>query len=280
MPAFAGRKGSEFYVSLPAVATTRTSFGLTLLRYLGHFEISYRISKEEDRLFMAISFYEKGELSSGFHGWRVVATIRGKRYQKYFSLNRPDTRISQEHWHQYQETRARYYEARYMARSAAIQYLDFIHKDHPTTRPYRGVGFHGVTLGIGTGRHTTHETCYFSVNKRGAATKFYIDEQASLSRAWEQAVSHWGEVYEIRPKDIAEKLKLVPSPGQFKALRKHMNDQEGHDFPASVLHHVYAEQRGLLERQKVREDTEGKLDGDELLAMYANLEREVSEFRK
>jgi hypothetical protein len=27
---------------------------------------------------MAISFYEKGELTSGFHGWRVVATIRGK----------------------------------------------------------------------------------------------------------------------------------------------------------------------------------------------------------
>lgn len=229
---------------------------------------------------MAISFYEKGELSSGFHGWRVVATIRCKRYRKYFSLNRPNTCISPELWHKYQETRSRYYEARYMARSAAVQYLDFIHKDHPTTRPYRGVGFHGITLGIGTCRSTAHEVCYFSVNKRGAATKFYIDVQSSLSKAWEQAVTHWSEIHEIRPKDVTEKLDAIPSPSQFKALRKHLNDHEGHDFPASVLHYVYAEQRSQLEKQKAQEHTVGKIDGDELLTMYAHLEREVSEFRK
>tara|TARA_R110001599_G_scaffold89560_19_gene237071 strand:+ start:550 stop:1044 length:495 start_codon:yes stop_codon:yes gene_type:complete len=160
---------------------------------------------------MAISFYEKGELSSGFHGWRVVATIRGKRYQKYFSLKRPNTRITQELWHKYQETRARYYEARYMARSAAIQYLDFIQKDHPAALPCRGVGFQGITLGIGGGKSAAQETCYFSVNKRGAAIKFYIDERTSLSQAWEQAVKHWGEVFDIRPKDIVEKLDVSNS---------------------------------------------------------------------
>ncbi len=229
---------------------------------------------------MAISFYKKGELSSGFHGWRVVASVRSKRYQKYFSLNRPNTRISEEFWHKYQETRARYYEARYLARSAATQYLDFINTEHPTTRPYRGVGFQGISLGIGTGRSATHEVCYFSVNKRGAATKFYIDDHTPFSQAWEQAVSQWGKVNDIRPKDIAEKLKLIPSPAQFKALRKQLNDQEGHDFPASVLHHVYAEQRDSLEKQKARENTKGKLCEDELLGMYANLKRELSEFRR
>ncbi len=229
---------------------------------------------------MAINFYEKGELSSGFQGWRVVATIRGKRYQKYLPLHRPSTRIPEELWHKYQETRARYYEARYMARSAAVQYLDFINKDHPNTKPYRGVGFHGVTLGIGAGKSTLHELCYFGVNKRGASTRFYIDERTPLCQAWEQAISHWAEVFEIRPKDVDQKLDRVPSPGQFKALRKQLNDQEGHDFPASVLHHVYAEQRGQLEKQKARENTEGKLEKDELLAMYANLERQVSEFRR
>jgi hypothetical protein len=229
---------------------------------------------------MAISFYEKGELSSGFHGWRVVATIRGKRYQKYFSLKRPNSGITQELWQLYQETRARYYEARYMARSAAIQYLDFINKEHPTTRPHRGVGFCGVTLGIGTGRTTAREVCYFSVNKRGAATKFYIDERSSFSQAWKGAIKHWGEVNEIRPKDVSKKLTQVLHPDRFKALRKHMNDDEGQDFPASVLHHVYAEQRGQLETQKVRETTRGRLEKDELLAMYANLERQVSEYRR
>ena len=167
-----------------------------------------------------------------------------------------------------------------MARSAAIKYLDFINKDHPTTRPCRGVGFQGVTLGIGTGRNTAYELCFFSVNKRGAATKFYIDNGTRLSQAWEQAVSYWGNVYEIRPKDVAHKLTLKPSPDQFKALRKQLNDQEGHDFPASVLHHVYAEQRDQLGKRKTRENTHERFDGDELLTLYTNLEREASEYRK
>ena len=229
---------------------------------------------------MAISFYEEGELSSGFHGWRVVVTIRGKRYQKYFSLKRPNTRITLELWHKYQETRARYYEARYMARSAAIQYLDFIGKNHPTTRPCRGVGFHGITLGSGSGKSAAEEPCHFSVNKRGAATKFSIDPQASLSQAWEGAVSHWGDVFDVRPKDVASKLKQAPSPDQFKSLRKQLNKREGFDYPVSVLHYVYAEQRSQLERQKARETTKGEVDREDLLTMYTILERQVSEFRK
>nr|WP_297401794.1 hypothetical protein [uncultured Marinobacter sp.] len=228
---------------------------------------------------MTISFFDKYELSSGFHGWRVVATIRGKRYQKYFSMKRPNTRITQDFWFKYQETRARYYEARYQARSAAIQYIDFISKDHAATRPCRGVGFHGITLGIGTGR-SAQETCYFSVNKRGAATKFYIAEGASLSKAWKQAVCRWGEVFDVRPKDIAKKLIQVPSPDHFKYLRKQLNEREGYDYPVSVLHHVYAEQRSYLERQKARKSTKGEVGQDDLLSMYANLERQVSEFRK
>ncbi|ADP95834.1 conserved hypothetical protein [Marinobacter adhaerens HP15] len=102
----------------------------------------------------------------------------------------------------------------------------------------------------------------------------------TLSQAWQQAVSHWGEIYEIRQKDVADKLKLTPSPAQFKALRKQLNEHEGHDLPPSVLHHVYAEQRSQINKKKAREDIGGRLDGDDFLTMYANLEREVSEFRK
>lgn len=229
---------------------------------------------------MTISFFKKDELSSGFHGWRVVATIRGKRYQKYFSLKRPNNRITEDLWFKYQETRARYYEARFQARSAAIQYIDFVSNDHPATRPCRGVGFHGITLGIGTGKSTAPETCYFSVNKRGAAIKFYIDERRSLSQAWEQAVAYWGEVFDVRLKDVRNKVTQVPSPDQFKSLRKQLNQNEGYDYPVSVLHHVYAEQRNHLERRKARKSTKGEVSQDDLLTMYANLERQVSEFRK
>ena len=167
-----------------------------------------------------------------------------------------------------------------MARSAAIQYLDFIGQDHPTTPPCRGVGFHGITLGIGRRKSTAQETCYFSVNKRGSATKFYIDEGASLSHAWEQAVKYWGDVFDIRPKDIAKKLEQVPNPDRFKSLRKQLNGNEGCDYQASVLHHVYAEQRSQLQKHKAKKSTKGTLNQDDLLTMYANLERQLSEYRK
>jgi len=161
---------------------------------------------------MAISYFANGDLSSGIFGWRVVATIRGKRYQKYFSLRRPNQNIPQDLWHRYQHTRAQYYEARWMARSAAIQYLDFINTDHPATRSNRGVGFHGITLGIGSDRSSLNDVCYFSVNKRAAATKHYIDEQHTLTITWEKAVAHWGSPYEIRPRDIQKKRNPRPVP--------------------------------------------------------------------
>jgi hypothetical protein len=71
-------KGREVYSPLPAAATKiflDERCGVQLLK------ISNMVSKGEDRLSMDINFYEKGELSSGFQGWRVVATIRGKHYQ-------------------------------------------------------------------------------------------------------------------------------------------------------------------------------------------------------
>jgi hypothetical protein len=71
-------KSHEVYSPIP-VAATKTfldeRYGVQLLK------ISNMVSKGEDQLSMAISFYEIGELSSGVHGWLVVATIRGKCYQ-------------------------------------------------------------------------------------------------------------------------------------------------------------------------------------------------------
>jgi len=229
---------------------------------------------------MAINFYEKGQLSSGFCGWRVVATIRGKRYQKYFSLNRPSERIPEELWFRYQETRARYYEARWQARSAAVQYRDFISKNHYSTLPHRGVGFQGITLGIGRGNRCKQDQCYFSVNLRGRAAKVFITGDRPLTAAWHHAVDVWGKGFEIRPKDIAAKRKLVPAPDQFKALRKQMNENEGADFSASVLHHVYQEQREAIEKQKVAKVFDKPATQDELLSFSANLQREIEAYRK
>jgi len=227
---------------------------------------------------MAISFYDKGELSSGFYGWRVVATIRGKRYQKYFSLNRPSSDIPETLWHQYQHLRARYYEARWMARSAAVQYIDFIGTEHAATRPHRGVGFHGITLGIGLGNRCHNAQCYFSVNAKGKPTRVWITEDRNLTQAWHKAVDLWGEVFDTRPKDIAEKRDTVPTADQFKALRKHLNDEEGADLSVDVLHHVYAEQRDELARKKVEVTAKTESRDEDLLGFGAQLQREMEDY--
>ena len=229
---------------------------------------------------MAIQFYDKGELSSGFYGWRVAATIRGKRYQKYFSLRRSSDAVPEALWHRYQKTRAEYYEARWAMRAAAVKYLDFIRTEHPRVKPFRGVGFQGITLGIGTIGGNQAEQCYFQVNAPGNPMRIAITENQTLSKAWDRAVSLWGEAFDIRQKDIESKRQTPPTPEQFKQLRKHMNEEERASLGVGVLHHVYAEQRAELERQKSRNrlNKERPVDRDDLLDVHARLEREISEF--
>jgi len=59
-------------------------------------------------------------------------------------------------------------------------------------------------------------------------------------------VTHWGNVFGVRQKDIKKRLQAAPSPDQFKELRKYMNKHEDTDFPAGVLHHVYSEKRSTM----------------------------------
>ncbi|KXS54309.1 hypothetical protein [Marinobacter persicus] len=228
---------------------------------------------------MAIHYYEKGQLSSRFHGWHVTATLRGKRYQKYFSLIPPKPTIPADFWYRYQRTRARYYDARWAARSAALQYIDALKTNHPNTRPYRGVGFRGITMGITTGDRVDQERCYFSVNHPGNAVRFYITEECPLTCAWHQAVDHWGEVFGIRPKDIERKRNNPVAPSAFKALRNQLNHHEGFNISVEALHDVYAEQRAEIERQKAKEQTQGEVTEDELLGWYASLKQEITEFQ-
>ncbi|SFR61249.1 hypothetical protein SAMN05216203_1780 [Marinobacter daqiaonensis] len=228
---------------------------------------------------MAIQFYEKGELSSGFWGWRVVVMIRGERYQKYLSLRRPGTSVPEELWYRYQKTRAEYYEARWSMRAAATKYLDFIRTEHARTRPFRGVGFQGITLGIGTIGGSQTEQCYFQVNVPGNPVRIAISEEQTLSRAWDRAVVLWGETFGIRPKDIEARRHRSPAPEQFKRLRKHMNDEEQASLGVGVLHYVYAEQRAELERKKSRSSLrERRVEQEDLLDVHSRLEREISQF--
>jgi hypothetical protein len=232
---------------------------------------------------MAISFYEKGELSSGFHGFKTAAMIRGKYKQKWFTMNRPSKSIPQDFWRHYQNTRAKYYEARWAARSAACQYLDYIRTNHKSTKPLRGLGMHGLTIGIGKGNRCFTDQCYFCLNKKGKATKITISEHKTLTLAWREAVTKWGQLNGIREKDIQQKLSNPPSPDAFKALRIFLNEHEGKDIAPIALRHVYAERRQQIANQKVElppSTKEDKLvDENELLDLRSALERELLNFR-
>jgi hypothetical protein len=205
--------------------------------------------------------------------------IRGKRYQKYLSLRRPSEAVSKAVWHRYQKTRAEYYEARWAMRAAAIRYLDFVRTEHPRVKPFRGVGFQGITLGIGTVGRSQTEQCYFQVNVPGHPVRIAITEEQPLSKAWDLAVSLWGDAFDIRQKDIDAKRQASPIPEQFKHLRKHMNEEESASLGVNVLHHVYAEQRAEIERNKSRTRLKERPVGqDDLLDVHSRLEREISEF--
>lgn len=227
---------------------------------------------------MAIQFYDKGALSSGFYGWRVVATIRGKRYQRYFTAHRPSSQIPKEVWLKYQETRARYYEARWMSRSAAVQYLDFINTNHSMTKPYRGVGCHGITIGIGPGNRCLTDQCYFTVNYRGRPVRVPITAERSLTPSWHRTVELWGERFGIRTKDIERKKEQVPSPDLFRNLRRYLNDVDRRHIPVTVLHHAYAENRDELEQMRVKLELKNEVDNNDLLSFHSQMQREIHQY--
>ncbi|KPQ29138.1 MAG: hypothetical protein HLUCCX14_07630 [Marinobacter excellens HL-55] len=206
---------------------------------------------------MAIDFYDFGELDSGFAGWRVGGTLRGKRYQKYFSLKNPYASIDDETWQKYQHLRARYYEAKMLARSAACQYRDFINTNHKRTLPMRGLGFQGMTLAILQSPGANFYRCQFIVNNRGKTRRFAITDSLSFDDAWNDAVTAWGDLFGIRPRDVQIiRVTKKPAPSAFKELRRHMNEREGQSIPVDALHHVFAQQRKRLSQSKMFQHAE------------------------
>lgn len=223
---------------------------------------------------MAIRFYDAGEHPAGFRGWRVIATVRGRYYQKYLSIRPPSRTIDPDYWLKYQETRARYYEARWQARSAAVQYIDFISRDHPTTAPKRGLGFCGITIGISEANRHRPEGCHFQTANRRIA----ITNDKPLSQAWNDAVDLWAKAHDLREKDVAHRRANPPSPDVFKALRRHMNEVEGYNIPAWVLGPVYAEQRAEIEHRATQKALKRDLDNG-LTGFHNRLQHEIENYK-
>ena len=228
---------------------------------------------------MAIQFCDEIEKRGRFKGWRVSVDIRGKRYRKSFSLEKLSNSIPDDVWYRYQHTKARYHEAKLLARAAATQYVDFISSEHRGTKPCRGVGFHGLTLGIGKLKRNQDYQCYFSVNVSGRPHRVPVTQSRNLTESWQKAVSIWGRLHGIRQKDIDKKMKDVPAPERFKELRQHMNANEGKSIPVDVLHHVFAEKRLELEKQKSLRKVEVQFSDQDLMEFQNSLKQEIQSYQ-
>ena len=237
---------------------------------------------------MAIRFFDIRDRGKGFAGWRVSGTLRGKRYQFYFSLRNPHPHIYDDVWARYQYLRAHHCEARQRMRAHATQYFKQLRTEHSHTLPGRGLGFGGMTLAIAKVPGSDHYHCQFSVNCSGQAKRFAIHEHQSFDQAWEAAINYWAHVYEIREKDaVRVRHEKKPSPEVFKTLRRILNDED-EDIGVEVLHYVFATQRTRLKRQQAAEVIEKRpvrsrtleptLDDNDMAEFAASLAAEIKHF--
>lgn len=227
---------------------------------------------------MGLKFYQKSEKHPRkFHGWKVDYEINGKRIQEKFSNEPPSQSMPIEFWERYQETKARLLAAQCEKKIAASEYCALLRKDSPKTKPYRGLGMQGITLGIGSTFDESKTHCYFAVDLGKSVFRVSITDEKPLRTAWEFAVDVWGEEYGIRSKDIARKKRQVPSPEKFKLLRRHLNDKERAHLPVWVLSEVYQEYRD--DKLWVEAHGNPKSEESELLKMRQKLERDMKDFK-
>lgn len=187
---------------------------------------------------MSIRFYSE---DSGFCGWRVTVFVRGKKFQKKFSAHCHLRGIDPDLWWKYQSLKAHYYHAKWAARAAALNYIAFLNSESVHTKKHRGVGFQGITLGIGRYQKARGWYCYFVVNHAKNPKRIPITAKRGITQSWMKAVDLWGKRFGIRPKDIAEKKCLVPSRRQFQALWICLNE-EGKNIPLAALQNLFNEE--------------------------------------
>lgn len=172
--------------------------------------------------------------------YRVVVHNGRRLRRKTFGGDRP-RHITVAFWSNYQHLKAQYFEALCQKNAAAVAYLNFVRSSSPICKPGRGVGVHGITMGITEASGQSY--CYFAVLlASGVQTRIVISRKLSFSEAWQKAVNLWAEEQNVRPKDRDRVLSNSPGPEAFKLLRRQLN-QEGYDIPPSALHHVFAEKR-------------------------------------
>lgn len=215
---------------------------------------------------MGVKLYKAGDHPTGWLGFRVTRAFGGRYHQKYFSTRKAEMQNASDPLFREQERRAKALDHQWELESREYQYRLFVTQDHKTTKPYRGVGAHGITLTFFINRRGNWRAA-FRVNHQKRQNDGSFDayrvtfDTQPYSEAWRKAVTLWAEENDIRPPDAQRLLESPPAPSQFKDLRRHMNEHDGFDIPVSALSSVFREQREQLENKRLLQTAEhqGKL---------------------
>lgn len=204
---------------------------------------------------MAVRYYGPGDHGSGFVGFRVTVAFGGDYRQEYFSTIRAKVQDDSDPLFRYEKLKAKIKETEWQADSLLYQYQIFVSQNHPTTKPHRGVGVHGITCTFFKDRRGSWKAA-FSVKQSAGLPKRITFANTAFSDAWRRAVVEWGRQHEILEEDIERVINNPPSPEQFKHLRRHLNNEHGYDIPVEALSPVFAEQRGEIARRRALEKAE------------------------
>lgn len=198
---------------------------------------------------MGIKYYGPGEHAMGFVGFRVSVAFGGNHLQDYFSTKETKQQSEDDREFKRQHLLAQIKEAEWQAESALFQYNRFVNEDHPTTKPERGLGVHGLTCVFFLDRRKKWQAG-FSIARTGNPPLRITFRTRPFSEAWRDSVDVWARENEILDEDKQRLLDNPPEPQQFIRLRRYMNEHDGFDIPVEALSPVFVEQRAELARRR------------------------------
>jgi hypothetical protein len=198
---------------------------------------------------MAIRYYAPGDHGSGFIGFRVTVVFNKNYRQSYFSTSRAENHNESDVHFRYEKLKAELQEATWQADSFLHQYRVFVSQNHSTTKPFRGVGVHGITCHFFRDRRNSWQAA-FNVQPSTGHPKTFTFCSRSFTETWIAAVEFWAEQHGILNDDTQRVLTSPPLPAQFKELRRHLNNEHRYDIPVETLSPVFAEQREEILQKK------------------------------
>lgn len=231
---------------------------------------------------MGVKLYKAGEHPGGFIGFRVTVAYSDKYHQRYFSTAAAKDQSDDDVYFRYQRLSAEKQDMEWQLESLLYQYRRYVTENHPTTKPERGVGVHGITASFFLDRRKTWQAGFTVARDqneygRRKPTRRFTFCTKPFSQVWRDAVNFWADEHAIEDADRERVLNSPPEPEQFKKLRRYMNEHDGFEIPVKALSAVFAEQRDQLSQKRyLQRAKELKLDAGALTPPDDRIQAEMA----